>query len=170
METTRWLDETEAGAWRGHLCMSWLLAAAVERDLVHEAGLSSADYQVLVALSEHPDHRMRMTELAAGMLWSKSRLSHQIARMEARGLVRREGCPGDARGAFAVLTATGLQVIQEAAPGHVESIRRHLLSALTSEQIAALAGITQAVVGHLSGARASQPPHPLSRRGSPQGD
>ena len=85
----RWLDPVEMRAWRGHLRMSWLLAAAIERDL-RRLGLSHPDYYVLVRLSESPDHRMRMTELAEGIQWSKSRLSHHIDRMERRGLVRRE--------------------------------------------------------------------------------
>src|SRR5215472_7640800 len=85
-EQTRWLDQGEMRAWRGHLRMSWLVAAAIERDL-RRAGLSHPDYYVLVRLSEAPEHRMRMTDLAAGIQWSKSRVSHQVDRMERRGLV-----------------------------------------------------------------------------------
>jgi DNA-binding MarR family transcriptional regulator len=149
MPTPRWLDNTEAKAWRGHLRMSWLLDAAITRDLARDAGLSQPDYYVLVNLSEAVGRRMRMTDLAAGIQWSKSRLSHQIARMEARGLVRREGCPGDARGTFAVLTPMGLRAIERAAPNHVESIRRHLFDVLSREQVDALAAITETVVEHL---------------------
>lgn len=149
MAETRWLDETEERAWRGFLRMSWLLDAAIGRDLARDSGLSHADYAVLVPLSEAPGQRLRMNDLARGILWSKSRLSHQIGRMEARGLVTREGCAGDARGTFAVLTPDGLRAIQDAAPGHVESIRRHLISRLAREQVEALAGITGTVVEHL---------------------
>lgn len=145
----RWLDPVEMRAWRGHLRMSWLLAAAIERDL-RRLGLSHPDYYVLVRLSESPDLRMRMTELAEGIQWSKSRLSHHVDRMERRGLVRREECASDARGAFACLTETGLRAIQAAAPDHVESVRRHFVDVLTDEQLAQLGDINDTLVGHLS--------------------
>ena len=145
----RWLDPAEMRAWRGHIRMSWLLAAAIERDL-RRLGLSHPDYYVLVQLSESADHRMRMTELAEGIQWSKSRLSHHIDRMERRGLVRREDCASDARGAFACLTAAGLRAIQAAAPDHVESIRRHFLDPLGGEQLSQLGDINEELIAHLS--------------------
>jgi DNA-binding MarR family transcriptional regulator len=169
MATPRWLDETESRAWRGHLRMSWLLNAAIERDLLRQAGLSHADYYVLASLSEVEGGRLRMSELADGILWSKSRLSHQVARMEARDLVRREGCAGDARGTFCVLTPAGRRAIEEAAPDHVESVRRHLLDVLTPEQVEALAGITTTVVERLGGGAhpvASCPVDPPANRKS----
>src|SRR3984893_3977993 len=138
MEAARWLTDEEMLAWRGHLRMSWLLDAAIARELARESGLSPPGYYVLVSLSETPGRRWRMSDLATGILWSKSRLSHQIRRMEARGLVRREECSSDGRGTFAVLTPIGLQAIQRAAPHHVESIRRPLLDPLTPEQVTAL--------------------------------
>lgn len=150
MTDPRWLDDTESRAWRGLIRLGWLLDVAIARDLGLEAGLSHPDYQVLVALSEAPGRRLRMSELATALLWSKSRLSHQIGRMEVRRLVDREGCAGDARGAFAVLTAAGFRAIQEAAPGHVESIRRHLFDHLGPAEVEALAGITERVVAHLN--------------------
>lgn len=156
MDAPRWLDETESRAWRAQIRMSWLLDAAIARDLQRDSGLSHPDYYVLVQLSETPDHRMRMSDLAAGILWSKSRLSHQIRRMEARGLVRREECADDGRVTYACLTRKGLRTIQEAAPGHVESIRRNLLDHLSAEQVAALAGMAETVVEHL--AATVQPP------------
>ena len=145
----RWLDPVEMRAWRGHLRMSWLLAAAIERDL-RRLGLSHPDYYVLARLSETPDRRMRMTELAEGIQWSKSRLSHHIDRMERRELVRREDCASDARGAFACLTDAGLRAIQAAAPDHVESVRRHFVDALNDEQLAQLGDINDTLVAHLS--------------------
>ena len=146
----RWLDETEMRAWRGLLRMGWLIEASIGRDLT-EDGLSFPDYHVLASLSETPGHQMRITDLAARISWSKSRLSHQVSRMQARGLVNRSACPTDARGALAVLTPAGLQAIQAAAPGHVESIRRHLLARLSPEQVEALAGITEAVLAGCAG-------------------
>ena len=146
----RWLDETEMRAWLGVLRMGWLIEVAIGRDLT-EAGLSFPDYHVLAGLSETPGHQMRITDMAARLSWSKSRLSHQLSRMEARGLVSRSLCPTDARGALAVLTPAGLEAIQTAAPGHVESIRRHLLGRLSSDQIEALADITEAVLAECAG-------------------
>jgi DNA-binding MarR family transcriptional regulator len=150
----RWLDETEMRAWVGLLRMSWLIEIGIGRDLT-EAGLSFADYHVLASLSEARGHQMRITDLAARISWSKSRLSHQLSRMEARGLVSRSTCPTDARGALALLTPAGLEAIQNAAPGHVESIRRHLLQPLSPEQVGALADIAEAVLSGCAGKEAA---------------
>lgn len=150
MAEPRWLDPTEARAWRGLLRMQWLLDLAISRDLAQQSALSHSDYEVLVVLSETEGRRLRMTELAQRLLWSRSRLSHQVARMEVRGLVARAGCAGDARGAFAVLTDLGLRTIEEAAPGHVESIRRHLFDGLRRDQVEALAELAEGVVDRLS--------------------
>ena len=94
----RWLDEREARAWRGYRRMRTLLDLELGRDLMRDSGLSEPDYDVLSNLSEAEGQRMRLSELAALMLWSKSRLSHHLTRMRQRGLVEREECPGDARG------------------------------------------------------------------------
>jgi DNA-binding MarR family transcriptional regulator len=145
----RWLTSQESRAWRGYLAMSDLLHSQLTSDLLAETGLSYADYQVLVNLSEAVGRRVRMTELATRLDWSKSRLSHQFARMEARGLVKREECPTDARGAFAVLTDEGMDEIRRAAPWHVESVRRHLIDLLDPDQIKQLEGIAATVLDHL---------------------
>lgn len=149
MAEPRWLDDEEARAWRGFLAMHQLLRAALERELAHDTGLSLADYEVLVALSEAEGRRLRMSVLAEGLQWSRSRLSHQVARMQERGLLRRDDCPTDARGAFAVLTPAGLAAIEQAAPGHLAGVRRHLLDRLSPEQVRALVEISDAVVGPL---------------------
>lgn len=151
VEEMRWLDEGEARAWRGYLHMHRLLQVQLERELDAEAGLSLADYAVLVNLSEADGHRLRMTELAGRMQWSKSRLSHQVGRMEGRGLLRRAECPTDARGSLAVLTARGLRTIAKAAPTHVAGVRRHLLDHLSAEQVKVLGEIADVVTGHLDG-------------------
>ena len=151
MSEPRWLDEREARAWRGYRRMRDLLDLQVGRDLARETGLSWADYSVLVVLSEAPNHRMRLVDLAGQTLWSKSRLSHQLTRMQRRGLLRREECerhPENARATDAVLTTEGLRAIEAAAPRHVESVRRHLLDQLTDDQIDALGDITEQVVRH----------------------
>lgn len=147
----RWLDERQARAWRGYRRMRALLDLQITRDLAADSGLSDADYDVLSNLSEVSPHRLRLTELAATMLWSKSRLSHHLTRMQQRGLVDREECPGDARGSMIVLTGAGLRAIEQAAPHHVASVRRNLIDLLTDEEIAALDALSHRVVAHLSG-------------------
>ncbi|GAB3143871.1 MarR family transcriptional regulator [Micromonospora sonneratiae] len=150
MDEPRWLDRDEARAWRGYRRMRRLLDLQLSRDLTRDAGLSEADYDVLSDLSETADHRLRLTELAARMLWSNSRLSHHITRMQQRGLVTREECATDARGSVVVLTEAGLQAIETAAPGHVAAVRRHLIDLLTTEEIAALGALSERVIDHLT--------------------
>jgi DNA-binding MarR family transcriptional regulator len=146
-----WLDDEEQRAWRSWITMSEWLRAQVARDLQRDAGLSDADYVVLVQLSEAPEHRVRMTDLAARLRWSKSRLSHQVARMEARRLLERQNCPNDARGAFAVLTPSGLAEIRRAAPDHLASVRRHFIDLLDRDQLRQLTSIAETVLGPLAG-------------------
>jgi DNA-binding MarR family transcriptional regulator len=146
----RWLDEKQARAWRGYRRMRALLDLRITRDLMQDSGLSDADYDVLSNLSETSPHRLRLSELARTMLWSKSRLSHHLTRMQQRGLVDREECPGDARGSIIVLTPAGLRAIQEAAPHHVESVRRNMIDLLTDEEIDALDALSHRVVAHLN--------------------
>ena len=122
MAEPRWLDEREARAWRGFLRMQSELRR-VARQLQQEAGLSAADYEVLVSLSEAPGGRLRVFELGGATQWEKSRLSHHLTRMEHRGLVRRMPCPTDNRGANVVLT-DGPSAIEAAAPRHVEHVRK----------------------------------------------
>ena len=148
-DVTRWLTDPEMRAWLGYRRMFLLLNTAVNRDLADDSGLSEPDYDVLSHLSGAPGHRGRLTELATRMLWSQSRLSHHISRMEQRGLVTREECATDGRGSVVVLTAEGLRAIEKAAPLHVESVRRHIIDVLSPAQVEALADITETVVDHL---------------------
>jgi len=111
-----------------------MLMRQLDRDL-HPFGLTTNDYEILVELSESPDHRLRMTELADLTAQSRSRLSHQVTRMEARGLVQRDACAGDKRGTFAVITERGLDIIERVAPYHVESVRRHFVDQLSGQQL-----------------------------------
>jgi DNA-binding MarR family transcriptional regulator len=143
-----WLTPEEQQAWRAHLTMGKLLSRQLDRDL-HSFGLSINDYEILVVLSEAPDRRLRMTDLADATAQSRSRLSHQITRMETSGLVRRESCPGDKRGLFAVLTTQGMATIQRVAPHHVESVRRHFIGLLTGDQLSAMREGYTAVIDHL---------------------
>lgn len=134
MSTTRWLSESEQQAWRAFLHAAKLVLAEMDRG-VQQHGLSGTDYGVLVSLSEAADHRLRMTELASTMLLEKSRLSHQITRMERDGLVRRESCPGDRRGQYAVLTDLGWQTIKRVAPHHVELVRAVFVDRLSPTEL-----------------------------------
>ncbi|MFG2984671.1 MarR family winged helix-turn-helix transcriptional regulator [Streptomyces sp. NPDC048258] len=137
----RWLTEPEMDAWYAWRRMFPLVNAGIARDLNQDSGLSEADYDVLSVLGSTEGHRMRISALAVLMQWSRSRLSHQLTRMEQRGLVRREEVPADARGAEVVLTEAGLGTITSAAPLHVESVRRHLIDILTPEQLRTLAEV-----------------------------
>ena len=151
MPEPRWLTAEEMRAWRGYLGLVRLLEDRLGRDLQEQSGLSMADYEVLVRLSDTPTRRIRMSELAQLAMVSKSRLSHQVSRMEARGLVRREGCPEDGRGSVAVLTEQGYAALVAAAPGHVDSVRRHLLDQLTADQVCSLGRLAEAVLDPLTG-------------------
>jgi DNA-binding MarR family transcriptional regulator len=149
MAEPRWLTPEENRAWRGYRRMHLLLDLQLARDLLRDSGLSEADYDVLSTLSETDGMRMRLSELAEHMLWSKSRLSHHTARMQQRGLVTREESPVDGRGSLVVLTKAGLNTIRQAAPLHVESVRRHLVDLLSTKELAALDSISRKVVGRL---------------------
>jgi DNA-binding MarR family transcriptional regulator len=134
---TRWLTADEQRAWRSHLDVNRLLTYQLERDL-QPFGLTMNDYEILVNLSESTEHRMRMSDLAASTLQSKSRLSHPITRMEKAGLVRRESCESDKRGLFAVLTDEGWKTMRGVAPHHVASVRRHFIDRMSPQDLAHL--------------------------------
>lgn len=150
MERTRWLSPPEERTWRAYRRMRARLDLQLTRDLANDAGLSEPDYDVLSGVSEAEGQRLRLKELADSMLWSQSRLSHHIARMEQRGLVVREDCASDRRGAVIALTSQGWQTIRAAAPAHVASVRRHLIDLLTPEEIETLGRIAEKVVAHLN--------------------
>jgi DNA-binding MarR family transcriptional regulator len=146
---TRWLDEQQQSAWRAWLEASLLLHDQLSRDLNADQGLSMADYEILVRLSETPGRSMRMSELAAVTLSSRSRLSHQVDRLEKEGLLVREACPTDKRGANAVMTQQGWNRLVAAAPSHVSSVRRHFVDVLSPDEFAALGRACTKVVEHL---------------------
>ncbi|GGO79370.1 MarR family winged helix-turn-helix transcriptional regulator [Nonomuraea cavernae] len=135
---TRWLDADEQRTWRNFLSATQLVNEALDRQLQRDAAMPHAYYMILVALSEAPERRMRMSELAARAQSSQSRLSHAVARLEERGWVRRDRCPEDRRGNIAVLTDDGFAAIAAAAPGHVAEVRRSLFDVLTPDQVRAL--------------------------------
>jgi DNA-binding MarR family transcriptional regulator len=133
---TRWLSDDEQQAWRAWIAASLLLPDRLSRELQERADISLPDYEILVYLSEAPDRRLRMSELADRTLSSRSRLSHQVDRLSDAGLVDRQPCSDDRRGYFAVLTPRGWDFLVATAPMHVESVREHLVDALTPEEFA----------------------------------
>ena len=151
METVRWLDEREERAWRALQVMAMRLDARLASELAAVSELSLSDYTVLVALTDRPDGRMRVFELAATLGWEKSRVSHQLARMVDRGLVAKERCGDDRRGAFVVATDGGLAAIEAAAPHHVETVRRLFVDPLTPAELDALGHAAQKVLDAMEG-------------------
>lgn len=151
---TRWLNEREQELWRGWIAASILLPDRLSRDLQEQHGLTGTDYQILVELSETPDRQVRMSTLADRTLLSRSRLSHQVDRMEKAGLVARRECRQDGRGTFAALTEQGWATLVAAAPDHVASVRRHLVDQLTAEEFEAFGSACIRVAQAL---RAEQP-------------
>ena len=149
MRSTRWLDEDEQRAWRTFIQMSSRLTARLHRQLQTDSGLSLADYEVLVHLTDTPGGRLRPYELQRVMQWEQSRLSHHLTRMERRGLVCRDACTADGRGAYVALTDTGRSAIEQAAPGHVEAVRRVFLDGLSGEQLALLERLSAQVMERL---------------------
>jgi DNA-binding MarR family transcriptional regulator len=152
MDGVRWLDEREAAAWRGLQIMQMQLNATLARELAEQSDLSYPDYMVLVALTDQPDGRRRPFELGADLAWEKSRVSHHVSRMAARGLVARTDCPSDQRGSFVVITDRGRAAIESAAPGHVAAVRRYVIDRLAPAQLDALAEISAEVLAALAGA------------------
>ncbi len=136
----RWLNAAEMKAWRRYIIASRRLLEALDTDL-EDHDLSMADYEILAQLSDAPERKMRMSELADIALLSRSRLSHRMKVMEKAGWVKREACPSDKRGYFAVMTAKGWKAIVAAAPDHVESVRTRFVDHLTKADQEALAQI-----------------------------
>lgn len=157
--TSRWLSSEEDRAWRGYRRLFTLLEAQLARDLADDSDMSMADYTVLSNLVETEDRRWRVTELAEYMQWSQSRLSHQLRRMEERGLVLREQAPDDGRGSVVTLTKDGLHAIAAATPGHLAAVRKHMIDLLTPDQLSTLADIAETVLAHLEDGSASASGH-----------
>lgn len=151
MGTTRWLDADQQVAWRGFLGVHSQLMARLNREMQAASGLSVSDYEILVALTDAdvPDHSLRMFELGERLQWEKSRVSKQVSRMEARGLLERRHCADDRRGAFVDLTEAGERAIAAAAPAHVELVRELFFDGLSDEQVKALGEATSAILARL---------------------
>jgi DNA-binding MarR family transcriptional regulator len=141
-----WLSDEQQAAWRGVVAMLLRLPAALDAELQRDAGINHFDYLVLSGLSEAPGRTLRMSELAAMANSSLSRLSHVVSRLENRGWVRREPCPGDGRFINAVLTSDGWQKVAATAPGHVAAVRELLVDVLSEEEFAQLGAISHKVL------------------------
>jgi DNA-binding MarR family transcriptional regulator len=135
--TGTWLTADEQRAWRTYLRVNSLLPAQLNRQLQHDSGLTLPEYEVLVQLSEATEQRLRPFQICEALNWEQSRLSHQLTRMQQRGLIVREECEADGRGALVVLTAPGAEAIHSAAPGHVAAVRRLIFDRLDDDQRAA---------------------------------
>ena len=137
----RWLTAEEERVWRRWLALNARLSATLHKELQDDAGLSMSDFEVLVHLTDSPEGRIRVTDLARLLQWERSRVSHHVARMERRHLVQRVECAEDGRGAFIVITRQGRAAIEQAAPGHVEAVRRLVFDALSPQEVDAFAKI-----------------------------
>ncbi|MEJ5928131.1 MarR family winged helix-turn-helix transcriptional regulator [Corynebacterium sp. H128] len=135
MASPRWLTDEEQILWRLILNSIRHLERGMEDTLQQESGIGASEFAVLVSLSEAEDCGMRLRDLCQLLEWDRSRASHQITRMERRGLVLKHKCSDDARGVLVTITDDGLRRLEAAAPGHVESVRRLVFDQLTGEEV-----------------------------------
>ena len=155
---TKWLDDEEQRTWRAFVRLQARLSAELNRQLQATAGLSLADYEVLVLLTDVEEGRLRPYEMQKTLDWEQSRLSHHLGRMQRRGLVQREECASDGRGAYIALTDAGREAITNAAPDHVETVRRLFFDALSPTQVTALRRLTTKVLERLEAERFTDHP------------
>lgn len=148
-DTVQWLDSDEQRSWRAFIRLHQKLSAQLVADLQSHSGLSGADFEVLVALTDVPEGRVRFQELAKEIEWEQSRLSHQIRRMIKRELVARDECAEDGRGAFVVITPQGREAIEAAAPKHVATVRRLVVDVLSTEELAELGRLSAKLNEHI---------------------
>ena len=144
-----WLSTEQQHAWRAYLVGTTLLMDRLDRDLRASHDISLPEYEVLVRLSESPDHRVRMATLADSLSHSRSRVTHTVTRLERAGLVERVACASDGRGVEAVLTERGWSLLQDAAPLHVRSVREYLVDLADEEDFAAVGRVFDAVTDKL---------------------
>lgn len=150
MSTASEITENEWGLWRGFVTMQRHLARELDRQLQHDAGISQADFIVLGRLSEAPDRRLRTGELAELLAWEKSRVSHQVTRMEARGLVERTECDTDGRGTWVGITTEGRRTMVAATRDHAEKIHELFFDELTDDEKAVLHDVTRRVMERIN--------------------
>ncbi|WP_131739301.1 MarR family winged helix-turn-helix transcriptional regulator [Actinomadura roseirufa] len=146
MSEPRWLDATQQRDWRAYVDGSVRLSEIMDRDLKTNHGLSVSEYEILVRLSEAPERRLRMAELAENASQSRSRLSHTCSRLESKGLVKRDNCPDDKRGVFAHLTDEGFAALERAARDHVETVRTFFIDLIDPADLEAIGRAFTAVM------------------------
>ena len=146
-----WLDPREDRAWRAFQHVHHQLTLRLRQHLLQDSGLTEADYEILAVLSEHPTGHMPAQELGALVQWEKSRLSHQVRRMQERGLIVREPNPADGRSAMICLLPAGRRAIKDAAPQHVHNVRRHFIDLFAPAELDTLAALSERVLRHLAG-------------------
>ena len=144
-----WLSAQEEHLWRGWNRLNTELLARLQRQMQADAGLSGSDYEVLVHLTDSPEGRVRVSDLATLLQWERSRVSHHLTRMERRGLVERSECAEDGRGAFIGVTAAGRAAIEQAAPGHVAAVRRLVFDVLDEDDVARLNSVFDTMLARL---------------------
>lgn len=132
------ISDDEWAAWRAFRIMNRQLDRVLEERLQNDAGISTADYGILLALWQSKDHRLRSGEIARAIGWEKSRVSHQLGRLELRGLIKREECDDDLRGKWVVITHDGRRAVLSASRDHGHALREHFLDLVTPEELAAL--------------------------------
>ncbi|MCH7230601.1 MarR family transcriptional regulator [Glycomyces sp. L485] len=152
-DDVQWLSAEEQRAWRAFIRLHQKLSARLVSDLQAHSKLSGADFEILVALTDVPEGRVRFQELARELEWEQSRLSHQIRRMAKRELVAREECAEDGRGAFVVITSHGREVIEAAAPKHVAAVRSLVIDALGPDELAELGRLSEQVLERMDAKR-----------------
>jgi DNA-binding MarR family transcriptional regulator len=150
-DDTPWLDDAQQRAWRGLVLGTTLLFDRLDADLRREFDLSMTEYEIMVRLSEYPDHQMRMSRLADSLAHSRSRVTHTVARMQKAGLVDRSLATDDGRGIYASLTDKGYEVLKKAAPMHVRGVREHLVDVGSAEDFEAVGRYLNAVADRLIG-------------------
>ena len=146
----KWLDSREDRAWRAFVHASHQLPLRLNRHLLQDSGLTGADYTVLAVLSGHPLGRMSAQEMCGLLQWEKSRLSHQLRRMEELGLIVREPNPAEARSVMVCLLPAGRRTINDAAPQHVDNVRRHFIELFTPAELDTFADLNERVLRHLA--------------------
>jgi DNA-binding MarR family transcriptional regulator len=146
----KWLSAREDRAWRTFLRSRDRLLACLQRDFLVDSGMTSTEYEILAVLSESPTGRMPAREVSARLQWEKSRLSHQVRRMQERGLIAREPNPVDARGVVIFLLPAGRRAVEDASPDHVRAVRRHFVDLFTLAELDTLADLNERILNHLA--------------------
>jgi DNA-binding MarR family transcriptional regulator len=145
MDSPRWLDADEQLAWRAYLDATRLLLRDLDNQLTRDAGISFTDFELLVVLSEAPDHRRRMSELADAVTTTRSGVTRAISRLVECGWVTRVKCDDDKRGMSAELTRAGLVTLAAASPGHVEAVRKNMFDLVDPNDLGALIRVFSAM-------------------------